>query len=108
MILEQNWKTLGPELRGNIDIYVGECDDYFPQRTHLLDDFFKTANPPADARITGAGRANRWKQPVEAQMMNEMVIAVEQGAKRIGRVGADHPSSCGCRENGEFPVARLR
>jgi len=81
MILEQNWKTLGPKLRGKIHISVGEADSYYLNNAvHLLDDFFKTANPPADARIAyGAGRGHCWNSLSEAQMMNEMAAAVEKG-----------------------------
>ena len=83
MILGQNWKTLGPKLRGKIHISVGEADSYYLNNAvHLLDDFFKTANPPADARIAyGAGRGHCWNSLSEAQMMNEMAVAVEQGTR---------------------------
>ena len=81
MVLEQNWKTLGPKLRGKIHISVGEADNYYlNSAVHLLDDFLKKADPPADARIVyGAGRGHCWNSLSEAQMMREMAAAVEQG-----------------------------
>src|SRR5439155_3349519 len=81
MLLEQNWMTLGPKVRGKIHISVGEADDYYLNNAvHLLDDFFKKADPPADARIAyGAGRGHCWNSLSEAQLMNEMAAAVEQG-----------------------------
>ena len=84
MLLEQNWKTLGPKLRGKIHISVGEADNYYLQNAvHLLDDFFKRANPPADARIVyGPGRGHCWNSLSEAQMMKEMAVAVEQASQR--------------------------
>jgi photosystem II stability/assembly factor-like uncharacterized protein len=83
MVLEQNWKTLGPKLRGKIHISVGEADSYYLNNAvHLLDAFFRTATPPADARIVyGAGRGHCWNSLSEAQMMNEMAAAVGQGTR---------------------------
>ena len=80
MILEQDWKILGPKLRGKIHISVGEADNYYLNNAvHMLDDFFKTAVPPADARIAyGSGRGHCWSSLTEAQMMNEMAVAVER------------------------------
>ena len=80
LILQQNWKTLAPQLRGKIHISVGEADDYYLNNAvHLLDDFLKEANPPADARITyGPGRGHCWSNLSEAEMMKEMAMAVER------------------------------
>jgi len=77
LVLEENWKILGPKVRGKIHISVGESDNYFlNSAVHMLDDFFKRANPPADARIAfGPGRGHCWSSITEAQMMNEMAIA---------------------------------
>jgi photosystem II stability/assembly factor-like uncharacterized protein len=80
MVLEQNWKTLGPKVRGKIHIAVGEADDYYLNNAvHMLDAFFQSANPPADARITyGPGRGHCWNNLSEAQLMRAMAAAVEQ------------------------------
>jgi photosystem II stability/assembly factor-like uncharacterized protein len=87
MILEENWKALGPKLHGKIHISVGEADDYYLNNAvHLLDDFLKRANPPAEARITyGPGRGHCWSSLSEAQMMTEMAIAVEQTNPHLPR-----------------------
>src|SRR5215471_7962484 len=60
LILQENWKTLGPTLQGKIHISVGEADDYYLNNAvHLLDDFLKRANPSAEARITyGPGKGH--------------------------------------------------
>ncbi len=78
LILEQNWKTLGPKLRGKIHISVGDADSYYLNNAvHMLDDFLKEANPPADARIVyGPGRGHCWSSLSEAEMMKEMAAAV--------------------------------
>ena len=87
MILQQNWKTLGPKLRGKIHISVGEADDYYLNHAvHLLDDFLKEANPPAEARITyGPGRGHCWSNVSEAEMMTEMAVAIEGANPRLPR-----------------------
>lgn len=80
LILEENWKMLGPKVRGKIHISVGESDNYFLNNAvHMLDDFFKRADPPADARIAyGPGRGHCWSNLTEAQMMTEMAAAAER------------------------------
>jgi len=87
LILQQNWKTLGPKLRGKIHISVGEADDYYLNNAvHLLDDFLKETNPPAEARITyGPGRGHCWSSLSEAEMMKEMAIAVERANPALPR-----------------------
>jgi len=87
MILQQNWKTLAPKLRGKIHISVGEADDYYLNNAvHLLDDFLKEVNPRAEARITyGPGQGHCWSNVSEAEMMTEMAIAVERANPRLPR-----------------------
>ena len=82
-ILEQNWQTLAPKLRGKIHISVGEADSYYLNNAvHMLDDFLKRAEPPADARITyGPGRGHCWNSLSEIEMMREMAAAVEPSGK---------------------------
>jgi S-formylglutathione hydrolase FrmB len=83
LILEQNWKTIGPKLRGKIHISVGDADSYYLNNAvHMLDDFLKKADPPADARIVyGPGRGHCWSDLSESGMMREMAAAVEATAK---------------------------
>jgi S-formylglutathione hydrolase FrmB len=77
LILEKNWRILGPKMKGKIHISVGESDNYFLNNAvHMLDDFLRRADPPADARIAyGPGRGHCWSSITEAQMMNEMAVA---------------------------------
>jgi hypothetical protein len=54
LILERNWKTLGPKLvGGKINIWVGESDDYFLNvAVHKLkESAAKWKDPPFDGRI---------------------------------------------------------
>jgi S-formylglutathione hydrolase FrmB len=80
LVLEQNWRTLGPKLRGKIHISVGEADSYYLDKgVHLMDDFLKKADPPADARIAyGPGKGHCWISLSEPQLMSEMASAVRQ------------------------------
>ncbi|HMG71403.1 MAG TPA: hypothetical protein VK544_09845 [Gemmatimonadaceae bacterium] len=51
-ILKRDWKTLGPKLNGKLRIYVGDMDNYYlNDAVYLVDDFFRSANPPANAVV---------------------------------------------------------
>jgi hypothetical protein len=51
-VMARDWATLGPLLRGKITVNVGLSDNYFlNDAVYLLDDFFKSAKPPADATV---------------------------------------------------------
>jgi hypothetical protein len=87
LVLERNWKTLGPKLRGKVRIWVGEADDYFLNNAvHLLDNFLKRADPPADWRITyGPGQGHGYRVLSERQLLAEMAAAVEKGRRQEER-----------------------
>lgn len=80
MVLEQNWKTLGPKLKGKLTIWVGEADEYFLNNAvHLLDEFLSRASPPYQGKILyGPGKGHGWMAISERQMMGEMVAAMEK------------------------------
>jgi len=58
-VLERNWKTLGPKLRGKIHIYCGEMDNYYlNDAVYLMEDFLKsTKNPAYDGEVDYEARA---------------------------------------------------
>jgi len=57
-ILKRDWKTLGPKLRGKLKIYVGEADNYhLNNAVYLVEEFLKTADPPAEAEVDYGARA---------------------------------------------------
>ena len=73
--LERHWSELAPRLRGKLNVWVGELDDYFLEgAVHLLDDFLKTPPlPDIAARLTfGVSRGHCWTGISEAEMMYEM------------------------------------
>jgi hypothetical protein len=57
-ILRRDWATLGPKLRGKLRIYVGDMDNYYLNNAvYLVEDFLRTANPPAEAVVEYGDRA---------------------------------------------------
>jgi len=57
-ILERDWGTLGPKLRGKLHIYCGSADNYFLNNAvYLLEDFLKTSNPPYEGEVKYGERA---------------------------------------------------
>jgi hypothetical protein len=57
-ILRRDWKTLGSKLRGKLRIYVGDMDNYYLNNAvYLVEDFLRTADPPADAVVGYGDRA---------------------------------------------------
>jgi hypothetical protein len=58
-ILERDWKTLGPKLKGKIHIYCGDMDNYYLNNAvYLMEDFLKSAaDPPYDGEVDYGDRA---------------------------------------------------
>ena len=51
-ILQRDWSTLGPKLRGKLRIYVGDMDNYYLNNAvYEVEKFLKGAEPPADAVV---------------------------------------------------------
>jgi len=58
-ILERDWETLGPKLKGKIHIYCGDMDNYYLNNAvYLMEDFLEsTADPAYDGEVDYGGRA---------------------------------------------------
>ena len=58
-ILQRDWATLGPELRGKLHIYVGSDDTYMlNDAVYRIEDFLKsTTDPPYEGEVTYGPRA---------------------------------------------------
>ncbi len=58
-ILERDWKTLGPKLKGKINFYVGEMDNYYLNNSvYLMEDFLEsTTDPYYDGEVDYEPRA---------------------------------------------------
>ncbi|MFL6212616.1 MAG: alpha/beta hydrolase-fold protein [Blastocatellia bacterium] len=80
LILERDWKQLAPRLRGKLHIWVGEADNYFLNNAvHLLDDALKRLDPPYEGTIIyGPGKGHGWNPMSEAEMMKEMMTAINR------------------------------
>ncbi|HVM51332.1 MAG TPA: alpha/beta hydrolase-fold protein [Candidatus Acidoferrum sp.] len=74
LVLEQNWQTLGPKLRGKLHIAAGEADDYFLNNAvHLLEASLTKADPPFVGHIAyGPGKGHGWSDITVRQMLEEM------------------------------------
>lgn len=83
MALEQNWKTLGPKLRGKLTIWVGEADDYYLNNAvHMLDAFLSKADPPYEGRIIyGPGKGHGWMAFSEREIMDQMAAAIDKARR---------------------------
>jgi hypothetical protein len=81
IVLERNWKELAPKLKGKINIWVGEADNYFLNNAvHLLDEFLSKADPPFGGKIVyGPGKGHCWLGLTERQLTEEMAAAMEKG-----------------------------
>jgi hypothetical protein len=53
LVLERNWKVLGPKLAGKIHVWVGDSDDYFLNAAvrRLKDSMDQRRDPPFDGTI---------------------------------------------------------
>jgi hypothetical protein len=88
LVLQKDWPTLGPKLRGKLRIWVGEADDYFLNNAvHLLDDFLAKAKPAYGGKITyGPRRGHGWRGLSDKQIMEDMAASVERGRREaVGR-----------------------
>ena len=57
-ILQRDWPTLGPKLRGKLRLYVGDMDNYYLNNAvYSVERFLRQASPPADAVIDYGDRA---------------------------------------------------
>ncbi len=80
LVLEQNWPTLGPKLRGKIHIAAGEADAYFLNNAvHLLEDFLTRADPPfVGSVVYGPRKGHGWSNLSLSALLQAMQAATEQ------------------------------
>jgi S-formylglutathione hydrolase FrmB len=83
LIVEDNWKTLGPKLRGKLHIASGEADQYFLNNAmHMFNDFLRRADPPFEGKIVfGPGEGHGWMYENMREMLGEMQAATEHIAR---------------------------
>jgi hypothetical protein len=97
-IMARDWPRLGPLLRGKLSIYVGLADSYFlNDAVYLVEDFLKTAKPPADAVVDyGArdehcwsGDHSTWNGVSRLTYMERFAPTLVQGFLKRAPKGAD-------------------
>jgi hypothetical protein len=75
-ILQRDWATLGPKLRGKLRIYVGSADNYMlNDAVYLIEDFLKsTTNPPYEGEVKYGDRAEHcWNgDPTEPNYLSRL------------------------------------
>ncbi len=79
LVLEQNWKTLGPKLAGKIHVYVGDADDYFLNNAVVrLQKFLEKAEPAYGGTIQYGWRGGHgWSPLSNAETLKQMAARVE-------------------------------
>ena len=80
-IMQRDWATLGPKLRGKITLNVGLSDNFFLNNAvYRAEEFLKSANPPADARsrLRAARRAllERRSRPRQRRLAAHLQLAI--------------------------------
>jgi len=98
-ILEKNWTTLGPKLRGKLHLYCGSADTYFlNDAVYKMEDFLKTTtNPPYEGEVKYGERAEHcWNgdptQPNYISRMHYNTMYLDKIMERIAKTapkGAD-------------------
>lgn len=101
-ILERDWATLGPKLKGKINIYCGDMDNYYLNNAvYLMEDFLKkTKNPFYGGEVAYGDRAEHcWNgDPVNPNYVSRLrynTMYLPRILKRISEsapVGADTKS----------------
>ena len=82
LVLERGWDTLAPKLRGRLNIWVGDMDDYFLEGAVRRLDAFLRDRPSIEARIVyGPGRGHCWTGISPAEMLREMAAQVESAGR---------------------------
>ena len=78
--LERNWATLGPKLKGQIHLYVGDMDTFYLNlAVYRLEDFLKDARPAYGGEFV-YGRPMKphgWQPWTNAELMRIMARHVE-------------------------------
>ncbi len=94
-ILERDWATLGPKVRGKIHLYCGDMDNfYLNNAVYLMEDFLKkTTNPAADAIVAYGDRFEHcWNgDPNQPNYISRLRYNTMYVDKMLKRMEANHP-----------------
>jgi len=84
-ILERDWATLGPKLRGKLHLYVGDMDTWhLNNAVYLMEDFLnRAANPPADATVEyGDRQPHCWSGHDTTYWFRELAARIDRTAPK--------------------------
>lgn len=90
--LARQWASVGPKLRGKIHIWMGDADTYFlDTATRHFDEFLRSAQPSAEARIEFAPRKpHGWEPRSWPELLKEMQAAVDASAPKSAAATHDY------------------
>lgn len=83
-VLQKNWPTLAPKLRGKLHITTGESDAYYlNSAVHLMDEFLSKATPAYEGSIIyGPGKGHGWSNLSLREMLVQMEAATKTACPR--------------------------
>jgi hypothetical protein len=82
-ILKRDWSKLGPKLRGKLTINVGLSDNfYLNDAVYRVEDFLKTADPPAEASIARRALLERRSHDVQRRVASHRESASREEIRR--------------------------
>ena len=83
--LERNWATLGPKLKGQLHVFVGDMDTFYLNlAVYRLEEFLKQARPVADAEIAYGRplKPHGWQPWTNAELMRIMASHIARHRRR--------------------------
>jgi len=83
--LERNWATLGPKLRGQLHVFVGDMDTFYLNlAVYHLEEFLKRARPAAEAEFAYGRplKPHGWQPWTNAELMRIMARHIDQHRPR--------------------------
>jgi hypothetical protein len=83
--VERNWATLGPKLKGQLHVFVGDMDTFYLNlAVYRLEEFLKRARPAAAAEIAYGRplKPHGWQPWTNAELMGIMARHIERHRPR--------------------------
>ena len=83
--LERNWATLGPKLKGQLHVFVGDMDTFYLNlAVYRLEEFLKRARPAAEAEFAYGRplKPHGWQPWTNAELMRIMARYIERHRPR--------------------------
>jgi len=79
--LSHNWETLGPQLKGKINVFVGDMDSYYLNlAVYGLEDFLKTTDAGAEFEYGRPMKGHGWTPWTNAELVKRMAAQVQKNA----------------------------